>query len=204
MVGTIDLNRKHVLEPSAGKGDIVDYCAGHGAFVTACEKNPELAQIVASKTKFLKHDFFEVTADEVSHIDYIVMNPPFSNADRHILHAWELAPDGCEVIALCNWETVNNRYTAARSRLGRIISDYGHSTNIGNVFSQAERTTGIEIGLVHLFKPASTNSFEGYFDESEDEAEQQFNGIMPHNSIREAVQRRSIGDGRDFEKQKLI
>jgi ribosomal protein L10 len=189
MIGTTDLNGKHVLEPSAGKGDIVDYCAGHGAFVTACEKNPELAKIVASKSRFLKHDFLDVTADEVSHIDYIVMNPPFSNADKHILHAWELAPDGCEVIALCNWETVNNRFTAARSRLGRIISDYGHSTNIGIVFSQAERTTGIDIGLIHLFKPASTNSFEGYFDESEDEAEQQFNGIMPHNSIREAVQR---------------
>lgn len=189
MLGNIDVNGKHVLEPSAGKGDIVDFCAGAGASVTACEKHPELARIVASKSNFLKHDFFEVTADEVSHIDYIVMNPPFSNADRHILHAWEIAPDGCEIIALCNWETLNNRYTALRSRLGRVVSEYGRSSNIGNVFTEAERTTGVEIGLVHLYKPIANNSFEGFFDETPDEVEQQFNGVMHHNVIREAVQR---------------
>jgi len=189
MLATTDLAGKYVLEPSAGKGDIVDFCAGSGAFVTSCEKNPDLARIVASKSTFLKHDFLDVTADEVSHIDYIVMNPPFSNADRHILHAWSIAPDGCEVIALCNWQTIENRYTSTRSQLGRIISDYGQSTNIGDVFSDAERTTGINIGLVHLFKPADMNTFDGYFDETPDEAEQQYNGIIPYNAIRDAVQR---------------
>lgn len=189
MLATTDLAGKYVLEPSAGKGDIVDFCAGSGAFVTSCEKNPDLARIVASKSTFLKHDFLDVTADEVSHIDYIVMNPPFSNADRHILHAWSIAPDGCEVIALCNWQTIENRYTSTRSQLGRIISDYGQSTNIGDVFSDAERTTGINIGLVHLFKPADMNTFDGYFYETPDEAEQQYNGIIPYNAIRDAVQR---------------
>lgn len=189
MVGTIDLNQKHVLEPSAGKGDIVDYCAGAGAFVTACEKNADLAKIVATKCKFLKNDFLEVTSEEVSHIDYIIMNPPFSNADAHIMHAWEIAPHGCEIVALCNYETISNKFTRLRSKLGSVIRDYGQATNIGDVFTQAERTTGIDIGLIHLFKPADTNTFEGFFDESEDEAEQHYNGIMPHNSVREAVQR---------------
>jgi hypothetical protein len=189
MVGTIDLNRKHVLEPSAGKGDIVDFCAGAGAFVTACEKNSDLAKIVATKCKFMKHDFLEVTSEEVSHIDYIIMNPPFSNADAHIMHAWEIAPHGCEIVALCNYETISNKFTRLRSKLGSVIRDYGQATNIGDVFTQAERTTGIDIGLIHLFKPADTNTFEGFFDESEDETEQQYNGIMPHNSVREAVQR---------------
>jgi hypothetical protein len=189
MVGGLELQGKHVLEPSAGKGDIVDYVKQLGATVTACEKHPDLAHIVAKKCRFLKADFLEVTAEEVSHVDYIIMNPPFSNADRHIMHAWEIAPAGCEIVALCNYQTIENRFTAMRSRLGRVIESYGFSQNIGDVFSEAERTTGIDIGLVKLFKPVSDSSFEGYFDDEPDEAEAQHNGIMPYNAVREAVQR---------------
>ena len=49
MIGTTDLAGKNILEPSAGKGDIVDFCIERGAHVTACEKNEQLATIVASK-----------------------------------------------------------------------------------------------------------------------------------------------------------
>jgi predicted RNA methylase len=189
MVGTYDLNGKHVLEPSAGKGDIVDVLTEMGAHVSACEQNRELAKIVASKAKFLSDDFFKITDTDASHFDYIIMNPPFSNADRHILHAWEIAPNGCEIIALCNWETVNNRHSQTRTRLGRLIKDHGGSVNLGDVFSDAERKTGVEIGLVQLFKPANTNTFEGFFDEEQDEHEDQYVGIMPHNVVRETVQR---------------
>ena len=189
MIGTTDLAGKNILEPSAGKGDIVDFCIERGAHVTACEKNEQLATIVASKARFLKHDFFKVSADEVSHVDYIIMNPPFSNADKHILHAWEVAPDGCEIIALCNYATLSNAHSMYRSQLRTLIHNYGHSTNLGEVFRTAERTTDVEIGLVHLFKPVSTDSFDGYFDQEADEDEEQFNGLIKHNSIREAVQR---------------
>lgn len=189
MVGGLDLFGKHVLEPSAGNGNIVEFVANLGATVTSCEKNEDLAKVVASKSKFLKHDFLDVTREEVSHIDYIIMNPPFSADDRHIIHAWEVAPDGCEIIALCNWETVNNKYTARRSQLGRIIDTYGHTTNLGDVFRTAERTTSAEIGLVHLYKPAADGTFDGFFDEGEDDHEDQYVGLMPYNEVREAVQR---------------
>jgi predicted RNA methylase len=189
MVVGLDLAGKHVLEPSAGAGNIIDHVTAMGAIVTSCEKVEDLARICATKSKFLKHDFLEVTRQEASHIDYIIMNPPFSADARHILHAWEVAPDGCEVIALCNWETINNKFTASRSQLGRLVNSYGHATNLGDVFKSAERTTLAEIGLVHLYKPASESSFEGFFDEQEDEQEQQYNGIMPYNAVREAVQR---------------
>ncbi len=189
MVGALDLNGKHVLEPSAGNGNIVEYVSSLGAIVSSCEKQTDLAKVVATKSKFLKHDFLDVNRDEVSHIDYIIMNPPFSADDRHIIHAWEIAPDGCEIIALCNWETVNNRYTARRSQLGRIIETYGFSENLGDVFRTAERTTSTEIGLVKLFKPASENTFDGFFDQTPDEDEPQYEGLMPYNEVREAVQR---------------
>ena len=38
-------------------------------------------------------DFLTVKSEQISHIDFIVMNPPFSNADKHILHAYEIAPE---------------------------------------------------------------------------------------------------------------
>ena len=43
---------------------------------------------------------FNGQSEQISHIDFIVMNPPFSNADKHILHALKLHRAGCKIIAL--------------------------------------------------------------------------------------------------------
>ena len=99
MLNGFDLANKTALEPSAGKGDIIDGLNLAGAKVLSCEKNEELAKICATKSQFLKHDFFTLKAEEISHINFIFMNPPFSNADKHILHAWEIAPAGCTIVS---------------------------------------------------------------------------------------------------------
>lgn len=190
MVNGTDLNGKTVLEPSAGNGNIVDFCIGSGASLLACELNEDLAKIVSSKCQFLKHDFLEVESHEISHIDYIFMNPPFSADEKHILHAWKIAPDGCEIVALCNYETLNkSNYTRSREELKRLVSDYGNSGNIGDVFSNAERKTGIDIGLVRLYKPKTSNDFGDYFESEDDAPEIEQNGIMSYNAVREIVQR---------------
>jgi predicted RNA methylase len=181
---------KTILEPSAGKGDIVDFCIGSGAAVLACEKNPELRKLVASKCKVIADDFLTVKSDQVSHIDMIVMNPPFSADEKHILHAWDIAPDGCEIIALCNHNILSNRYTSDRQQLASIVQQYGSSVNLKDAFSTAERKTYTDIGLVRLRKPGEANrsEFEGFFTE-EEPAEGQFNGIMPYNFVRDLVNR---------------
>ncbi|HET8736218.1 MAG TPA: DUF4942 domain-containing protein [Pricia sp.] len=189
MISGHDVKDKHILEPSAGKGDIVEALTKLGANVTACEINKDLAEIVKSKTRFLKHDFLEVTPEEVSHLDFIFMNPPFSKGEKHILHAWEIAPKGCTIISLCNWETINNRYSRIRGNLGAIIRDNGNSENLGDCFSSSERKTGVEVGMVTLFKPGSKNDFGDYFDMGDDDFERQENGIMSYNAIRDVVQR---------------
>lgn len=192
MVGNIDLSGKRVLEPSAGTGNIVDYCKNLGAEVFTCEKHPQLAQIVASKSRFIKNDFLQVTADEVSHIHYIFMNPPFSCADQHISHAINIAPDGCEIIALMNQNTYNNDFSRSRQILKQQIKDYGYTKNLGNVFSKAENRTDVDVALVHIFKPIKQTNSSKYFSdlESEDDDYQpEYNGIMPYNVIRDAVQR---------------
>lgn len=186
----IDCHGKVVLEPSAGSGNIIDYLKRNAArLVIACEKHPDLSKIVRAKAdKFIKDDFLKVTPDEVSHVQMIVMNPPFSQGAKHILHAWSVAPGGCEIISLVNFETYENDYTRERREIKQLIDDYGHACSLGDVFTDAERKTGVEIGLIKLHKPSSGDrEFEGFFM-YEDE-EQQGTGIMEFNSVRDIVQR---------------
>ena len=191
MLFNVDIKDKTFGEFQAGKGDIVDYLIFNGAKqVIICEKNEDLAKIVSTKGTFLKNDFFDVQPEEISHIDCIIMNPPFSNADKHILHAWKIAPSGCEIISLCNMETLDNQYSYTRNELKEIIHKNGNSENINNAFSSAERKTNIDIALIKLYKPKSDDDFEfdGYFDLNE-EYENQDNGIIRYNEIQEIVSR---------------
>ncbi len=189
MIAGLDLNGKNVLEPSAGAGHIVDVLKSYGANVKACERHPDLAKIVESKCHLIENDFFKLKDDQIVQMDFIIMNPPFSNADKHILHAWEIAPAGCEIIALCNYETVVNHYSRHRNQLYQVVKNYGFAEELGEVFSTAERKTNVNIGMIKLFKPSANNSFDGYFDMDDDVEENQYNGIMPYNVIRDVVQR---------------
>lgn len=162
----IDCYDKAVLEPSAGKGDIVDYLIANGARqVVACEIVPDLRIILNNKCNLIGDDFLKITSEQISHIDMIVMNPPFSADEKHILYAWEVAPEGCEIIALCNWQTIDNPYSHHRSRLGELINNYGECRNLGDCFTTAERKTNVKVGLVRLFKPVVSSEFDydGFF-----------------------------------------
>lgn len=185
----LDCKGKTILEPHAGKGDIVDYLNLNGAKqVIAFEINADLQKIVKTKADLIGSDFFDCKPEQISHVQMIVMNPPFSDAAKHITHAWQVAPDGCEIVALCNYETINKYYRY--DGLHHLIQQYGLSENLGSCFDTAERTTGVEVGLVRLFKPSvnSEKEFEGFFmDEDDDEGDGV--GIMPFNEIRAAVNR---------------
>lgn len=200
MTWDLDLNNKVVLEPSAGKGDIVDFCQNSGANVIACELNSDLKTILKSKCKVISDDFLNVTSEMISHIDYIIMNPPFSADEKHILHAWDIAPEGCAIIALCNYETLSNAKYSYRQELTSIIKDYGNSENLGDVFSSAERKTDVEIGLVKLYKPRtkSETEFEGFF--MEEDEEEQYIGLQQYNFVRDCVNR-YVGAVKIFDKQ---
>ena len=187
----IDCDGKIVLEPSAGKGDLIDYLKSNGAKeVLAFEKNKDLQKIVREKSRFLGDDFLKCQSFQISHIDQIVMNPPFSNADEHIMHAYTIAPEGCEIIALFNWETYNNPYIKSRKNFTATVDQFGIASNLGPVFTKAERTTGIDIGLVKIYKPVVSEQadFSGFFMD-EDEEEEQGEGIMRFDEVRALVQR---------------
>lgn len=187
----VDVPGSVVLEPSAGKGNIVDVLSSQGADqVLTFEKEKDLAYIVSDKSTFLGNNFFECTPQQVSHIDAIIMNPPFSADERHILHAWEVAPEGCHIVALCNSETIDNNYSRDRKKVTRLISDYGKVQELGDCFSDSERKTGVEVSMIELFKPVVSEDFdyEGFYMDVEPE-EDYPEGLIPHNEVRSIVSR---------------
>lgn len=70
MVEGYDLFGKFVLEPSAGKGNIVDFLLSQNAKVIACEINEDLCKIIADKCPIICNDFLKLTADRISHINF--------------------------------------------------------------------------------------------------------------------------------------
>lgn len=199
-----DSEGKVVLEPSAGSGNIIDYLKSQGAKrVIACEKSEKLAEIVKSKCdQFLAYDFLEVTKEDISHVELIVANPPFSNGVEHILHMWDIAPDGCQIYTLINHDNLEVRIPSRETRrLLGIIKTFGGSINLGACFDDAERKTGVEVGLISIFKPATEESgFEGFFMDDEHVSNEGY-GIVRYDEIRNLVERYvdALKSFKDFE-----
>src|SRR5690606_8584133 len=142
------------------------------------------------KGNLIGGDFLDCKSEQISHVNYIIMNPPFSKDMEHILHAWEIAPEGCQIVSLCNTETLSNTFSRGRRSLKYVVESNGVSESLGNVFQDAERKTGVDVSMVTLFKPivSENYNFEGFLSE-EEENDPQGNGIMPYNEIRDIVQR---------------
>jgi hypothetical protein len=186
-----------ILEPHGGSGNMVNFALNKGAEVIACEIETKLRATLSCKV--IADDFLTVRSEQISHISHILMNPPFSADEKHILHAWEIAPDGCDIRALCNWETVANPYTRSRKILKNIIEQYGSIDYLGDCFSNAERRTNVEVAYVHLQKPAAQeDEFEGFF--LEEEEENLIEGVQQYNFVRDIVGR-YIGAVRIFDEQ---
>ena len=188
-----DILGKTILEPSAGSGNIVRWLKKNGAGeVIACEKDEHLQKLLAGECNLIAEDFLSVTAEQVSHIDYIVMNPPFSEGVKHIKHAFEIAPAGCTIIALCNSSNLEHRYTGARQELYEIVELYGSSEELGTVFDTAERKTDVRVSLVKLYKDGEAeDEFVGYmFSDEEDSLDRnEAEGLVQYNVVRDMVNR---------------
>jgi hypothetical protein len=197
MLDPLDLRGRVVVEPSAGSGNLASECLARGAAeVLTCEPEPKLRAILAAipNSRLIAADWLAVTAEQISHVDLIVMNPPFSADERHILHAWEIAPAGCEIVALCNANTIETGRWGSRAsqQLRTLIEQYGSGQNLGPSFEDAERTTRCEIGLVRLTKPgqraSGADEFDGFFLGPDDiEAEGQ--GLIKYRRSRDLVNR---------------
>lgn len=189
MLYGVEVMDKVILEPSAGSGNILDAVASMALDTLAVESDSQLRAILSDKGyNLISDDFLKVQKQDISHVDLILMNPPFSQDAKHILHAFEIAPDGCEIVALCNWETLNNTYHMGRKRLYDTVISYGTYENIGEVFSNSDRKTNVEVGLIRMRKP---NVNDSEFDYSmffmEEEEENTVEGVAQYNKIRAIV-----------------
>src|SRR5690554_5154390 len=186
-----DCKDKTVLEPSAGSGNILQYLHDNGALeVLACEKSKDLAEIAKTKSTFLGYDFLEITREQISHVNLIVANPPFSVGVEHINHMWEIAPDGCEIYTLINHDNLNSQIRDRKVvKLLDTIKAHGASISLGSVFDSAERKTNVNVGLIKLFKPPSEESgFEGFFMDDEHHVNTQ-EGLIKPDKVRDLVER---------------
>ena len=196
MLDPLDLRGRIVVEPSAGSGNLVQACLERGAAeVLAVEPEPQLRAILAAIPgiqMLWHHDWLGTTAAQIAHADLIVMNPPFSADEHHILHAWEIAPPGCEIVALCNLNTIGQYNRNRRSQqLCTLIEQYGSSEDLGECFNDAERPTRVTVGLVRLSKPgqrAGADEFDGFFL-GPDDLEAQGQGLIKYRRSRELVNR---------------
>ena len=198
MIGGYSLHNKVILEPHAGSGSMIDALRKYmPSEIIACEKHPELAVITKEKAdRFLRSDFLTTTSEEISHIHFIIANPPFSKSIDHVLHMWEIAPPGCIILTLGNYDTYYDaeRYWHSRGEkfkiLGEIINEHGKLECFGKAFENADRKTDCTIGFLHLQKPGSANEheFDGYFDLTEEQwPDTQGEGVIRYNSIQAIV-----------------
>ena len=91
-----------VLEPSAGKGDIVDYLKKKYPEIecTIIEQNCTLIQLLKTKGYApIQMDFLEY---EDRQYDYIIQNPPFEKLQDidHVRHAYELLKPGGRLVSI--------------------------------------------------------------------------------------------------------
>ena len=186
-----------ILEPSAGSGDIVRYCKQDGArYVKACEINDVLRSALYNECNVIAPDFLTVQREQVADINYIIMNPPFTTVEKHILHAWEIAPDGCTILALCPSSRFRFGCYGDDKKLKELADLYGSREELGDVFntSTADRRTDAEISLLRLYKPSEkTEDFEDLdFDETLEGWDDMGNGqegVIKYDAVRDMVKR---------------
>lgn len=156
-----------LLEPSAGKGDIIDAVLGmknDSAYrrkaynIDAVEIDPNLRHILKGQGIRVVHDDF-LTFQTYKHYDVILMNPPFSQGAKHLRKALELLRGGGTCICILNAETLRNPCTNEREALLKTLEAWEAKIEyMAGEFIQAERKTDVEIAFIVVKKPAADAS----------------------------------------------
>lgn len=159
-----------VLEPSAGMGNLIDFAQkrsngyrGKSYYrnrtledVDCVELDPNLRAILTGKGYRVVHDDF---LDYCTRKRYslILMNPPFSHGDRHLLHAIELCASGGQIACILNAETIRNPCTNSRRALAKELKRYGASIRfVHDAFAHAPRHAKVDVALINLTIPAAS------------------------------------------------
>ena len=165
-----------ILEPSAGNGNIIEYYINelikyyeqkYGFYkyfseenlkkeikqtIFAIEINTDLRNILEGKNicKIVDKNFLFHNPD--IYYDWIIMNPPYSDGIEHIIKALEIRSKiGCGIRCIINSVYIDDNSTIRKERFNNLIrANNVQITNLGNIFVDAERSTNIDICLLHF------------------------------------------------------
>ena len=166
MIALVDWKTVYsALEPSAGRGDLADAAISFASsyrgskkamfnerenWIDCIELDSDLSHILRGKGYHVVGDDF-LSFHSLKKYDLILMNPPFSNGDEHLLKAISLMERGGQIVCLLNAETIRNPYTNRRNLLAQKLAEYNAKIEfISGAFSHAARKTDVEIALVYL------------------------------------------------------
>lgn len=198
MMDKVDWSGIHfILEPSAGKGDIVDGVAqrmkGRRCQIECVEIDPDLREVLRGRGRcVVGDDFLRWTTH--TRYDLIVMNPPFRDGDKHLAHALDLMQHGGQIVCLLNAATLQRTESAFRADLYRRLKEYGATIEtLHGAFSGAERRTDVDVSLVYvnIQKDSEDDSIldELYEAEMVDNAGGEVNDLVDSDFFRGLVQR---------------
>ena len=146
-----------VLEPSAGKGDIIEFLQdstdGYGYRrcnkISAIEQDDELfATLLGKDINVIDRDFLTYSGGDI--FDLIIMNPPFDNGDKHLMKAIDILYAG-QIVCLLNAETIKNPCTRLREDLVKKLEALDADIEyLQGAFQSAERKTDVEVALVYI------------------------------------------------------
>lgn len=157
-----------VLEPSAGRGDLLEYAIKRGendhrgpyysrtlSNIDCIELDSNLRALLTGKGYRVVHDDF-LSFHTRKQYDLILMNPPFSEGDMHLLHAIDLCRNGGQIACILNAETIRNPYTSRRKALLKELHRYNASIRyMENAFDKAVRGANVDIALINVTIPYS-------------------------------------------------
>jgi hypothetical protein len=201
-----------VLEPSGGKGDLLDavkdklkysrnnfnYNREQKFDIDTIEINENLQHILRGKNYRVVHDDF-LTYQSYKKYDLIVANFPFSDGGKHLLKAIEMQQNGGTIVCLLNAETLKNPYSNNRKDLIQKLEQYNANIEyISNAFYDAERKTGVEIALIKINIPKSDNN-SIILDEMKKEEQHKAETIYSNNNLINADFLKGIVEQYNFE-----
>lgn len=161
----------NVLDPSAGKGDILRYFIDQRCWYNykkcyAIEIDDNLRYILMNKgINVIDSNFLEY--DGMDQFDLILMNPPFKDGDKHLLKAIDVLYSG-QIVCILNAETIRNPYSNSRKLLCETLEKLGADIEFHKeTFVDAERKTDVEIALVYINKQQDIQKelFDGMIEE---------------------------------------
>lgn len=215
MLAKVDWKKVNtILEPSAGKGDLVDavirfsqssrnelYNRSEGVsrMFDVIEMDMNLRLLLRGRDLRLVHDDF-LTYHPQKRYDLLLMNPPFSEGAKHLLHAIELQRNGGQIVCLLNAETIRNPYTKDRQLLKQKLAEVNASIEfIQGAFRHAERPSDVEVALINIKIPARKTKSDIFSKLEKDQENYEFSETVAGQQLVIADELKALIQHYDFE-----